>query len=460
MNNKTIENNLSQGNLVKNLIMFSLPFLLSNVIQSLYSVADMLIVGNFAGTESMSGVNIGGQLTFIFTNVIIGFCVGGTVLIAQYLGSNNREAMKKTVSTLISALVIAGVVITALMLLFRDPLLRMIQTPNESYEQAKSYLTVTSVGILFIFGYNALSCILRGMGDSKRPMYFVIVACVVNVAGDLLLVGYFGMGAYGAALATVVSQAISMFLCIFYLQRHDFIFDFKLKSFKIDKGMLQRITAIGAPTAVQNCITSISFLLITALVNIVGGVSASAAVGAVGKFNSFAVMPAAALSGSISTMAAQNIGAGKWDRAKKTAFIGCGMALGIGALIFVCAHLFADSIIALFGSDPSMIHDGVVYLKAFSYDFFLVPIVFCFNGLFIASGHTLFSLFNNMLSAVVVRIPVCILLGMTFGMGLSGIAYGVPIASIASIVLIVWFYFSGRWRRNKVKGVGEDIEDF
>ncbi len=456
MKTNSIEKDLSEGNLLKNLILFSLPFLLSNVIQSLYSIADMLIVGNYAGTASMSGVNIGGQLTFIFTNIIIGFCVGGTVLIAQYLGSKNREAMQKTVSTLITSLIAVAVVMTAFMLIFRNPLLKMIQTPTEAYSEAKSYLTVTSLGIIFIFGYNALSGILRGMGDSKRPLYFVCVACVVNVVFDLLLVGKFGMGANGAAIATVFSQALSMVLCIIYLRRHDFIFDFKLSSFKIDKGMLGRIAKIGAPTAVQNGITSVSFLFITALVNIVGGVTASAAVGVVGKFNGFAIMPAAALSGSISTMAAQNIGAGKWDRAKKTAYIGTGIAIVIGTAIFVLTRFIPAEIIALFGNDPKMIEDGVIYLRAFAYDYFLVPVVFCYNGLFIASGHTTFSLVNNMLSAVIVRIPACLLLGVTLGMGLEGIAYGVPIASMASVILIVWFYYSGKWMKNKV----EELEDY
>ena len=285
------EVNLSEGSVLKKLIGFSLPFLLSSIIQSLYNVADMLIVGNFSGTAGLSGVNIGGQVTFILTNITIGFCIGGSVLIAQYIGAKKEEAMAKAVSTLITMLLIIAVCITVLMVALRVPVLKLIQTPAESFDESSKYLFVTVLGLVFIFGYNALAAILRGMGDSKRPLYFVTVACVTNVFLDLLFVAVFDMGAEGAAIATVISQALSMLLCIIYLKRKGFIFDFKPSSFKIDIPMLKLITRIGLPTAAQNGITSLSFLFITALVNVVGGVNSSAAVGVVAKINSFAILP-------------------------------------------------------------------------------------------------------------------------------------------------------------------------
>ncbi|MDR1863868.1 MAG: polysaccharide biosynthesis C-terminal domain-containing protein, partial [Treponema sp.] len=200
-----IENNLSKGNVLSRLVIFAVPFLASNIIQSFYNVADMLIVGNFCGTESMSGVNIGGQVTFILTNAIIGLSMGATVLIGQYLGAGNRMALMRVTATIITVLLILGAGISLVMFFLREPVLRLIRTPAESFDESNRYLTVTLTGIVFIFGYNALSAILRGMGNSKQPFYYVSAACVTNVILDLLFVAAFKWNAFGAALATVMS---------------------------------------------------------------------------------------------------------------------------------------------------------------------------------------------------------------------------------------------------------------
>lgn len=442
------ENNLSEGNVVRQLIMFSLPFLVSNIIQSLYSVADMLIVGQFSGTISMSGVNIGSQITMILTNIVVGLCTGGTILIAQYLGAKRREDMKETTATLMTTLLIAAIILTVGMLIFKDPILHAIQTPVESYEEASRYLTVTVIGLIFIFGYNVFSAIMRGMGDSKRPLYFVAIACATNVVLDLILVAKFDMGALGAAIATVISQAVSMITCIVVMVRNDFVFDFKPSSFRINREKMMRIFRLGAPSAIQNGITSISFLIITTLVNTIGGVNASAAVGVVAKFNGFAIMPAVAMGASVSTMCAQNIGAGKWDRAQKTCQIGTTIAVAISVIIFAVAQLFPEQILMIFNDDKDMIAYGVQYMRTFCFDYLLVPFVFCINGMFIGAGHTTFSLINNMLSAIILRVPAAIIFGLVMGMGLMGVGLGGPVASFGSLILILWFLFSGRWKEN------------
>lgn len=271
----SFEKNLSEGNVAKQLVLFSLPFLASNIIQSLYSVADMLIVGRFSGTTSMSGVNLGSQVTLILTNIVVGLCAGGTVLIAQYLGAKRRKDMQETTATLLTTLTIAAVAITVLMLILKKPILHLIQTPAESFAEADRYLTVTVLGLIFIFGYNVFSAVMRGMGDSKRPLYFVLIACITNVILDLVLVAGLKMGALGAAIATVFSQAVSMITCIVVMIRNDFVFDFKPSSFIIKKEKAIKILKLGTPTAIQNGVTSISFMIITTLVNIIGGVNAS-----------------------------------------------------------------------------------------------------------------------------------------------------------------------------------------
>ncbi|MGN0204614.1 MAG: MATE family efflux transporter [Coprococcus sp.] len=445
----SFEKNLSEGSVVKQLIMFSLPFLVSNIIQSLYSVADMLIVGRFSGTISMSGVNIGSQVTLILTNIVVGLCTGGTVLIAQYLGAKRRKDMEEATATLMTTLLIAAVIITVLMLVFKDSVLRLIQTPAESYEEASRYLTVTVIGLIFIFGYNVFSAIMRGMGDSKRPLYFVAIACITNVVLDLLLVGRFEMGALGAAIATVISQAVSMITCIVVMIRSDFVFDFKPSSFRIQKDKMGRIFRLGMPSAIQNGVTSFSFMIITALINIIGGVGASAAIGVVAKFNSFAILPAIAMGASVSTMCAQNIGAGKWDRAIKTCRIGTVIAFGISLLIFSLAQLFPAEILRIFNDDREMIDYGVQYMRTFTFDYLIVPFVFCINGLFIGAGHTAFSMVNNMLSAIILRVPAAILFGIVADMGLRGVGLGGPVASMGSLILIIAFLMSGKWKENR-----------
>ena len=446
-----IENDLSQGKVLSKLVLFAIPFLISNLVQSLYNVADMLIVGRFCGTESMSAVNIGGQVTFILTNTVVGLCIGGTVLIGQYMGARNRVALEKVIATLITLLVILSVLITVVMLFARKPVLRLIRTPPESFGESDKYLTVTLTGIIFIFGYNAFSAILRGMGNSKQPLYFVTAACVTNVVLDLLFVAVFNWGAFGAALATVISQALSVFLCVGYMVKNNFQFDFKPRSFRLHGEQLGLIFKIGLPTCIQNSITSVSFAFITAIVNIVGGVTASAGVGAVGKFNSFAFMPTMAMSASISAMSAQNFGAGRVDRAVEACRIGTVFSVCVTYSFFALVMLFPVPILKAFGDDPLMIRDGVIYIRSFAFDFLLIPFIFCINGFLIGGGHTFFTLVNGALSAVLLRVPVCYFLGISLGWGLKGVGFGAPAASAGVLVIIVAYLFSGKWKHNVIR---------
>jgi putative MATE family efflux protein len=446
-----IGNNLSEGKVLTKLIRFALPFLATNLVQSFYNVADMLIVGNFSGTFGMSGVNIGGQVTMILTFLVIGLTTGATVLIGQYVGAGNREGLRRVTATLITLLLIVALGLTLLMLLLKGPILRVIKTPAESYGEADRYLSITVAGLIFIFGYNAFSAILRGMGDSKHPFYFVLIACITNVLLDLLFVAVFKWSAFGAALATIISQALSMFLCIAYMLRNDFQFDFKRSSFTIDREQLVLIFKIGLPTCIQNGITSISFLFITGIVNMVGGVSASAAVGAVSKFNSFGIMPTQAMSASISAMSAQNIGANRMDRAIQACRIGIAVSAVITAIIFILVRLFPARIMMIFGDDPEMIRMGVSFLRAFSVEFLIIPFFFCINGFLIGGGHTLFTLITSIVSSVVLRVPVCYIFGVTLRWGIFGVGLGYPAAVGGSFLLVAGFLISGRWKRNAIK---------
>jgi len=445
-----IENDLSKGNVLSKLVLFALPFLISNFVQSLYNVADMLIVGRFAGTESMSAVNIGGQVTFILTNTIIGLSMGGTILIGQYMGAGNQLALKRTITTLITLLVILSIGITVLMIFLRKPILHLVRTPPEAFAESDRYLMVTLTGVIFIFGYNALAAILRGMGNSKQPLIFVTIACVVSIILKFIFVVGLKWGAFGAALTTVSSQALSVLLCIRYMKKNNFQFDFKLRSFRIYREQLKLIFKIGLPTCVQNSIVGISFTVVMAIVNMVGGVTASAGVGAVGRFSNFAFMPIMAMSASIAAMAAQNFGAGKIDRAVSACRIGTIFSVCITYSFFVIVRFFAAEIIGLFGDDPQMIQDGVIYIRTQSYDFFIIPFVFCINGFLIGGGHTFFTLINGVCAAVLLRVPVCYFFGVTLGWGLRGVGLGAPSASLGTLLIMIVYLSTGKWKHNVI----------
>lgn len=449
MSKASIERNLTEGNVVKQLIQFALPFMLSNLIQTLYNVADMLIVGNYSGTAAISGVNIGGQVTFILTNIIIGLTAGGTVIIGQYLGSGDRRGVKETISTLLTFLFIAGTVLTIGMIILSEEVLQLLQTPRESYQQAKDYLSVTLLGTVFIFGYNAFSAILRGFGDSRRPLIFVSIACTINIILDLLFVRVYGMDAKGAAIATVVSQAISMILCIIYLKRSDFEFDFKLSSFIFYKERFITIMRIGIPLSIQNVIVNFSFLVLTAIANSMG-VNASAAVGIVGKYNGFAILPAIAVGSSVSAMVAQNMGAGAIERAKKTFYTGLTLAFSITFIVFIITRLFPEEILSIFDDDPNTISAGVEYMRTFSYDYLIVSGTFCLNGLVTGSGHTIISSLCGILSAIGFRVPIAILFGVVMQKGLWGLGLAAPTASFASGLILLVYYATGKWKKSMI----------
>lgn len=445
------ENRLTEGSVIKQLIKFSLPLLLSNIVQALYSVADMLIVGWFSGTYTMSAVNIGGQITMVVTNFVIGLAIGGTVLIAQYIGAKKNEEVDKTIGTLFTLMGILAIFFSIFMTFFSDVMLKLLNTPEESYDMAKNYVLICMWGIIFVFGYNAISAILRGMGDSKRPLAFVGIASTINIILDIIFVGPLNMNATGAAIATIIAQATAMFLAIIYLKRSRFVFNFHHTSFRIHKDKLKLLLKVGIPSSAQNVIVGISFLVLTSIINDLGGVTASAAVGIVGKFNSFAILPAIAMSASVSAMSAQNIGAGLYDRAQKTLWSAITISFVISAAIFAFVQIFPEAILQAFKAEPDVIDIGVSYLRSFSYDYLIVPFAFCFNGLLNGSGYSIISMTSSIVSSLVFRIPLVFLFARVLETGVGSLGYAAPIATVFASLIGGYFYFSGKWKKDKLK---------
>ena len=443
---------LTQGSVGKQLIKFSIPFLLSNLLQAFYSVADMIIVGRLCGTHGITGVNIGSQINILVTGAAFGLAVGGTVLIAQYGGAKKFDEQRKTIGTLFTAYMILAVICTAVMLLLGDTLLKLLNTPEVAYTEAYNYYMICMAGMIFMFAYNVISAILRGMGDSKRPLYFVLIATIVNIVFDIILVGPFKMGAAGAAIATVSAQALSVVLSLIYLAKNHFFVGYQKSDFKIEGTKMKMLLKLGLPSSVQQVVVSFSFLTLTALVNSLPNADfASACQGIGGKVNSFAVLPALAMSSAVSSMAGQNIGAGDTKRAKKTMLTGMGIAFAISMVVFVIVQLFPQQIFSLFDTNEEVLKVGADYMRFIALDYIFVPFVFCMNGLAIGAGYTNFALFNACFSSILVRVPFAYLVVNLTDLGFNGIGLATGLASAASIIVGAIFVASGKWKNPKIK---------
>jgi putative MATE family efflux protein len=440
-----LSRDLTSGPLAGRLIAFSVPFLLANFAQALYGTVDTLIVGWFTDASGIAAVSIGSQVMWVANALVAGLTMGGTILIGMFTGAREERQVNETIGTMLSLYAVVGVALTAAMLIFIGPLLRLIQTPPEAFAQAERYARVASYGILFTFFYNALAAILRGLGNSLTPLVFVSIACVANIFLDLLFVAVIPWGPAGAAFATVLSQALSMVLSVAYLRRRRFSFDFKPSSFRLRREKAARLLALGLPISLQETMVSVSFLIITALVNTVG-VDAAAAVGISGKFNGFAMLPASAFAGAISAMVAQNVGAGRHDRAERAMWIGIGLAALCACFFFVWIQAAPGSVMRLFKGSDSVIQAGAAYMRAFSWDFILVAFVFSLNGFFNGCGRTGFAMVNGLLASLFLRIPLAFALGAALTPRLFGIGLAAPLASAGSIIVGIVYLRTGRWK--------------
>ena len=452
-------NDLTQGSVAKQLIKFSWPFLVSMLIQSIYGLADMMIVGIVLGPGGINAVQNSSQITLVVTNVIVGFSIGGTVLIAQYLGAKKMEDVKQSIGTLFTIFFIAAAVVTVIMLIFGKKSLELLNTPEGSFKDALDYLNICMIGTVFIVGYNAVSAVLRALGDSKRPLWFVAIAASTNIVLDIILVGFCDMHAAGAALATVIAQALSFILSVIYLKTNNFIFDFKFKSFRIHKDKLKRLVKVGLPTMAQQTLVSFSFLTLTSLSNAVAAVAGGTAIGIGSKVNSFAILPGIAMSSSIASMSGQNIGAGDYNRAKKTLKIGIGITLVISLTVFTLMQVFPNVIVNAFigttgGYDTSqmknIIDTATMYIRLLAFDSLIASIGFCFMGLINGSGRTVITMITSFLSAIAVRVPLAYILALGFDLGMFGIGLATAISPIVTVAVGFIYYKSGTWAKKSI----------
>lgn len=399
------KNLLTEGNVFQVLLSFSVPFLIANIIQALYGAVDLLVIGWYCPPESVAAVSTGTQVTQIITSMVSGLTLGGTILVGKYTGMQKEEETRKAIATTLTLFALIAAGLTGIMLISTDFILAALKTPAESVGYAKQYVTICFSGIFFICGYNAISAVLRGYGDSKRPMYFVALSCVLNIIGDVVLVKYLHMGVSGTALATVISQGVSMICAVIYLNRRKFIFTFRLRSFRIDRQLAKELAGVGIPISLQECMVRLSFLYLTSVTNRLG-VNAAAAIGVAGKYDVFAMLPATSIASALAAVTAQNYGAGKPKRAQLSLAAGVGFAFFSSALFWGWAQLSPQTMIGVFTGDSAIIEAGIPFFKSCSFDYLAVAIVFTLNGYLNGRSKTVFTMLSCCFGALALRMPL------------------------------------------------------
>lgn len=438
------KNDLTEGNILKTLLVFAVPFLIANILQSLYGAVDLFVVGRYCTSESVAAVSTGTQVTQIVTSLITGLTLGSTILIGDYMGKKDYEQVKKTIGTTLTIFAAVALLLTALMLIFERPLLTILGTPAESFDLTMKYVAICALGNIFICGYNAISAILRGYGDSTRPMIFVGVACVINIILDFLFVGFFKMGVSGTALATVLSQAFSMFSAIIYLKKKDFLFDFRLASFRPVGRLAKRLAYIGIPISFQELMIRISFLYLMTVMNRCG-VYAASVVGIGSKFDVFAMLSATSMANALAAITAQNRGAEKPERARRSLWYGLSFALFVSFLFWLWAQVNPASMISVFSKDPNVIDAGVPFFRSCSYDYFLVTFVFCLNGYLNGCQKTVWTMVSSSFGALCLRIPMVYLFGKYFATDLGKLGMIAPIVSgIMACYTLLYVIYEGK----------------
>lgn len=428
-----------EGPILSPLLRFTLPVLLALFLQAMYGAVDLMVVGRFGQPADVSAVSTGSQVMHTVTCLVTGLSMGATVLLGQKLGEGKLEEAGQVLGGAIALFGVAAVALTGVMVWAASPMARLMQAPAEAFEQTVTYVRICSGGAVFIVAYNVLGAMFRGMGDSKTPLFTVSIACAVNIAGDLLLVGAWGMGVAGAALATVLAQAGSVALSLLVTKRRGLPFAFSRRDIRFAPRCIGRILALGVPVALQDVLVSVSFLAIAAIVNGLG-VIASAGVGVAEKLCGFIMLAPSSFGQSLSAFAAQNIGAGRKDRAKKAMLYGMASSLCCGVVLAWLSFFHGDLLAGLFARDGEVIAAAADYLRAYAIDTLLTSVMFCFIGYFNGRGNTAFVMIQGIVGAFLVRIPVSLFMSRLEPVSLFKVGLATPCSTAVQITLFLGCY--------------------
>ena len=430
---------LTEGSVFKNIIFFSLPFLLSYFMQTLYSLADLFIIGQFSGVESTTAVSIGGQVMHMITVMIVGLAMGSSVLVGRSVGAEDKEMKNKAIGNTVMIFTIVSVALALVLVICSSGVVSIMQTPVEAISGTRSYLIVCFIGIPFITAYNVISSVFRGMGDSKSPMYFIAVACVCNIVLDCVFIGLLGLGAMGAAMGTTLSQVVSVVVALVYSRKYHIVDGLGKSDFIPDKEVVRSIFKVGLPISAQDGFIQISFLLITVFANR-RGLTDAAAVGIVEKLIGILFLVPSSLLSSVSTLCAQNIGAGKEERAEATLKYAIALAAGIGLVFAICFQFCSVAAVGLFTSDSAVVISGEKYMKSYVWDCVAAGVHFVFSGYFCACNRSGISFLHNTISIITARIPIAYFASVYYKTSLYPMGLGAPIGSCVSVIVCVVAY--------------------
>lgn len=434
-----MEKNLTTGSVFKNLVFFSLPYLLSYFLQSLYGTADLFIIGQFNSTDSITGVSIGSQVMHMITVMIVGLAMGATVTIGRSVGAQDSKASSRYIGNTVSLFLIGSVALTAVLILLVKPIVSVMSTPVEAVDSTTAYLTICFIGIPFITAYNIISSIFRGLGDSKSPMYFIAIACVCNIALDCLFIGALGMGAAGAALGTTLSQTVSVIVALAVMRKSKTGIKLTKDDFKFRRSVIGNILRIGFPISLQDGFIQISFIVITIIANR-RGLNDAAAVGIVERIIGFLFLLPSSMLSAVSALGAQNMGAGKPKRAKLTLRYAILIVVAVGSAVVALVELTAPQLIALFDNSPDVVRLGTQYLRSYVTDCVFAGIHFCLSGYFCAIEKSGISFLHNLISIVFARVPLAYLASKKFPDNLFPMGWAAPIGSILSVLICLAAY--------------------
>lgn len=442
----TEEHSLLTGSVPKRLAVFAFPLLLANILQSFYNVADMLVIGQIVGDTGLAAIGNASKLCYIINSICIGMTMGGAVLIAQYKGAGDKKGQAESFQMLALLSLVSSLLVTIVSLATYQPLFRILNVPADAYQDACGYMKIICCGTVFVFGYNAVCSVLKGLGDSKSSLCFVGIAAIINIVLDIILVGPFGMGTAGTAYATITAQGLSFAISLFYLKRHRIFFSAENHSkFTLQWDKLAAIVKVGLPTTIQMAVVNTAYLLVAGMLNQFGtAVSAASNVGL--QINTFAAMPCWAIGQAVTAMAGQCMGAGQIGRARKVVKISLVMNVAVTLVAVIGVQLFAEPLILLFGSTPEAVNNGVYYLRiCCSVNSLIYAAMYTLDSFAIGVGAANVAMINALLDAVIVRLPVSWLLAFALYMGFPGIYYGQAISPVLPAIVGLLYFVSKKW---------------
>ncbi len=465
----TQSTDFTKGNIAGRMLRVSLPFLATGFLQALCGIADLLLVGRGVGPLGISALQAGGQVVTLLTNISLGLSVAATVLVAHALGAGKDDEKNKVIGSMMTLFLLFSLVATAGLCFGKNQILSWLNTPQEVVSQAGEYLWVSSLGLIFVFGQNLISAVLRASGKVIAPLVFAAVGLALHVGLEWVLVTALGLGPQGAAWSGLAAQGVSFFIACLYFARGGW-FDFRPSSFRLHRDTLVQVLRVGIPSGVQFSVTGLSFLMLTSLSNRAAGAVGSALLGIGNRINAFGILPCSALSASVTAVAGQNLGAQKPHRATRAFWVGCGLALGFSSLFFLAVQCWPEGFLRLFlnlsgraGGElaESCLTMGVPYLRRISFDPLFAAFFFCANGLANASGQTWFTLLNCTVNSLAVRLPLAYLFVFFGASGdLNGIGTAIGFSAIPSVMIGLFYLLKGGWKRKNAlspKNGGRDV---